>query len=367
MAIHVPDDAEIEFEEEPVTYTAIHDWVPLTPGLSDAAVRYYHVLRMHVNRSRGDNQVKATTLTLARMMGRTRGDKTAPWLAELVAIGAVKVSRRGIPSRYVYKIEQEPPTDWAGPVNIRQWYDAHREELAQARVAAKAKRDARKATKLQVEPSNPDVGATEGQTPVTPMSGLLVPPMSGLQVAPTSGREPNGFEPNEFQPPPPTVKEAAPAADTPNLGGGGGASPNPQPDPDHLVAARAVLTAAYATSGQPLPPVGMLERLAVQLAPRLAAGWSSSDAADHLAGAMAGGRTPYAIMKWRIDHNLAGPPPPPRPAPEKPAPAQRRPPCGTCSGDGTVPADPVVREFAGRARQVVRYVPCPDCAEEVAA
>jgi len=166
--------------------------------------------------------------------------------------------------------------------------------------------------------------------------------------------------------PPPEVETAAPVAGALDLGGGG-TLPEPQPNPDHLTSARTVLAAAYATSGRQAPPAGMVERLAVQLAARLAAGWSSSDAADHLAGSMASGRTPYAIMKWRIDNNLAGPPPPPRPAPAAPAPAQRRPPCGTCSGDGTVPADPVVREFAGRARQVVRYVPCPDCAEEVAA
>lgn len=323
MAINVPDDAEVEFEEEPVTYTAIHDWVPLTPGLSDAAVRYYHVLRMHVNRSRGDNQVKATTLTLARMMGRSRGDKTAPWLAELVAIGAVKVTRRGIPARYVYKIEQEPPAGWEGPVNIRQWYEAHRDELVQARTEAKAKRDARrasKAEKLQVEPSTPDIGVTEAQTPVAPTSGLLAAPTSGLQETPTSGREPNVLEPNGFKPPPPTVEAAPPTSGQ----GGGGA--DLEPTPDHLDAARTVLAAVDAHSGRPTPPAAMLERLAVQLAVRLAAGWSSSDAIDHLAGSMVSARqTPYAIMKWRIENNLAGPPPPPRPAPRQLARV-----CGRC-------------------------------------
>lgn len=304
----ITDDDEIEFEEEPATFTAIYDWVPLTPGLSDAAVRYYQVLRMHVNRSRGDNQVKATTLTLARMMGRSRGDKTAPWLAELVKIGAVKVTRRGIPGRYVYKIAQEPPPGWDGPVNIRQWYDLHREELAAAREAAQAKRAARRAAKLekpQVTASTPDIGVTGGPTPVAPTSGLLVAPTSGLLETPTSGREPNVLEPNEVEPPPPA--HPGPGRPSPDNTGGGG-SPSAEANPE-LVAARRVLAAVHPTTGRPPVTGRMGDRLAALVAERLAAGWTEADAIDALSGRMLDAANVYPVLRYRVQHHLAGDPP----------------------------------------------------------
>lgn len=351
MAIHVPDDAEIEFEEEPVTYTAIHDWVPLTPGLSDAAVRYYHVLRMHVNRSRGDNQVKATTLTLARMMGRSRGDKTAPWLAELVAIGAVKVTRRGLPSRYVYKIEQEPPADWPGPVNIRQWYEVHREELTQARAAAKAKRDGRRAKKPQVEPSSPDVGVTEGQTPVPPMSGLQVAPTSGAQVTPTSGREPNDFEPNDFEPPPPPTPPGRPPVPDPRQAGEEGAvkqKKTPLPLSAGETALRAVLTAAPAH--RRALGAARIAELARLIDARLADGWTVDQVVDITSDPLDGVDSVYGTVKWRIDTLLAGPPPPVPPPTPRPGVLQA---CSCVGGVVLVanPDDPVHD----------RVLPCPQC------
>lgn len=202
------DDAdEIEFEagERRVTHTDIKDWVPLA-DISVEAKTYYGVLRMHVNRKRGDRKVTATTLTLAKLMGRSRGDKTAPWLKELVALGAVQVARRGLTGRYVYRVNEDPPPGYTGPVNLEEWYDLHREELDGLRQTAKAKRDDRRAAlrarKDQVSPVTPESGLQTQAAPVTPETGLPVTPRPGRPVTPQTGREPDVLKPDGVEPDP---------------------------------------------------------------------------------------------------------------------------------------------------------------------
>lgn len=236
-----PADQEVDFAagKRSATYTDIKDWVPLS-GVSDAAVRYYGILRMHVNRRRGDRKVRATTLTLAKLMGRSRGDKTAPWLAELITIGAVEVRREGLSGRYHYTINEDPPDGYTGPVNLAEWYDRNRDELTTEREAARQKRDARReaqrAAKTLVKPDTPISGL---QPDVAPMSGQPDTPMSGVPVAPTSGREPDvlepdGVEPDEDNPPLPRARAKRGAARPPAQNQGGDESSKEQhlaPDP----------------------------------------------------------------------------------------------------------------------------------------
>lgn len=150
------------------------------------------------------------------------------------------------------------------------------------------------------------------------------------------------------QPPPPEAETPPPADSSPEHGGGGGAPPS-EINPDLLEQARGVLAAVYPTTGKPAPPDRMADRLAELLAARLAAGWTSDDAIDHLAGSMGSTtRTPYAIMRWRIAQNMAGPPPAPRPAPRQ---LPRR--CGCLNGVVLVPNPNDPRRDTPR--------PCPNC------
>lgn len=198
------DTDEIEFRagRRATTYTDIKDWVPLS-GVSKMAVLLYIYLRMHVNRKRGDRRVKATMHTLAKLMGYSRGDKISGFLAELVAVKAVEAKRIGLTGRYVFTVHEEPPSDYAGPLGLPDWYEDNRGDLSAERAAAKAVRDARRETrakKTQVNPVAPDSGQLGLGAPVTPDSGQLDTPDSGQPVTPDSGREPDVLEPDGVEP-----------------------------------------------------------------------------------------------------------------------------------------------------------------------
>lgn len=200
-----------------------------------------------------------------------------------------------------------------------------------------------------------------GQGPAQTMGGSAIdgPAMGGS--AGSKYLKDHGLE----EPPPPPAPAAARSA--PSGPEEEEESPNQDHPPQHVEAARVLEQAVQAAGGRPLPPARAAE-LTRAVAARLAAGWSEPDVLAALSDPLAGTQSPYAIMRWRVANLLAGPPPAPRTAGGKPAPAQRRPQCETCAGERTVAADPVVREFVGRTRQVVQYVPCPDCSSaEVAA
>lgn len=199
-------DVDLKRGRESPQWTDVHDWVALS-GVSPGAIALYVVLRMHVNRSRDDDMVKTSMLTLAVLMGMSRGDKIKGYLDELVKLKAVDVERGGLHRRNAYTVHQLPPPGYTGKITIKAWYDEHRALIALKRADEKTKRDARRAkakTKDQVSPVTPDSGEQPDQ-PVTPDRGEHVTPDGGEPVTPIWGREPKEVEPDEVEPPtPPT-------------------------------------------------------------------------------------------------------------------------------------------------------------------
>ncbi|GGM14131.1 hypothetical protein [Micromonospora yangpuensis] len=197
-----PGDVGLVRGRESPQWTDVHDWVALS-GVSPTAIALYVVLRMHVNRERGDHMVKTSMLTLAVLMGMSRGDKIKPYLDELVAIGAVDVDRGGLHRRNTYVVHQLPPLGYPGKITLKSWYNEHRALIALKRADEKAKRDARRAAakaKGQVSAVTPETGE-QAETAVTPGTGEQVTPESGEPVTPVSGREPDVLGPDDGEPP----------------------------------------------------------------------------------------------------------------------------------------------------------------------
>lgn len=191
------------------SWTEVHDWVALSE-VSPTAAFLYSVLRMHVNRERGDDLVWTSTLALALIMGMRRGDKVKQYMDELVAIDAVSRDRGGLHRKNAYVVHKLPPDGWKLPTNIKDWHARNKPLLAVLRAEEKAKRDARrgraKATKGQVNPVTPK----QGEQAVTPKSGEQVHPKRGEPVTPKSGREPKEVELDEVEPTPPTRPASEP-------------------------------------------------------------------------------------------------------------------------------------------------------------
>ncbi|MBM0205057.1 hypothetical protein JNW90_19865 [Micromonospora sp. STR1s_5] len=218
-------DVDLKRGRESPQWTDVHDWVALS-GISPGAIALYVILRMHVNRERDDDMVTTSTLTLAVLMGMSRGDKIKGYLDELVTLGAVDVDRTGLHRRNAYTVHQLPPPGYTGKITIKAWYAEHRALIALKRADEKAKRDARRArakAKGQVNPVTPDSGE-QADEPVTPDRGEPVAPETGEPVTPVSGREPKEVEPDEVEPPTPPAgsspagqekEEGKPSADQP--------------------------------------------------------------------------------------------------------------------------------------------------------
>lgn len=208
------EEIEIRAGRRSAAWTGVKDWVVLACTHADEATactcaqgaKVYHLLCMHLNRKRGDQKVWPTTDALARMMGRARGDKIAPWLAWLVALKAIEVRRLGTGGRYVYTVHEEPPAGYAGPTSLGEWYHTNRDELDRRRAAAKAKRDerrsAQRATKDEVNGVTPEPGEHHQADAVTPDPGEHVHPVPGEHVTPDPGRELPVLELPEDEPPP---------------------------------------------------------------------------------------------------------------------------------------------------------------------
>lgn len=171
-------------------HTQVHDWVALS-GASPAAVALYLILKMHLNRERGDKVCWPTTLSLALLIHRSRGDKITDELQELVKIKAIEIDSWGMPRRYKYTLNEVPPEDYEGPLTLQDWYLRNKPKINAIRAEEKKKRDARRKSKKEhVTPVPPDSGEQGEEVPVPPDRGEQVAPEGGEHVTPVSGREP---------------------------------------------------------------------------------------------------------------------------------------------------------------------------------
>lgn len=310
-----PDGADVDLRpgRQSAAYTDVSDWVGLS-GVSPQAHSLYVKLRMHVNQKRGDTKVWPGTDTLAALMTRGRGDKIAPWLQELVDIGAIEIQRFGMPRRSIYIIHSLPADDYVGPTTIGQWYAIHRPLLAIAREAEKTKRDARRAKKRKRDAVDPISGEQASGTPVDPESGEQVDPESGEHVTPESGGEQGRRELDEVeQSPPPSPEPAAP--DPVGVREEEPASP----DVEELDLARDIMALVASDAPEEIRPRGwQVGKLTKAIAAKLVEGWPPNRLEDELgAGSFRGADSAYAVIDSRV--KKLGPPPPPKPAaPPKP-------------------------------------------------
>lgn len=113
-------------------YGTIGEWVPIAPGLSHLAVRVYAILRLHVNRGRGDDKAFPHQEDIAAMCGVTRRQTIADAVDALIAIGAVETElvryARGLRARVLYTVHEAPPEGYEGAVSLKRWYADFRPE-----------------------------------------------------------------------------------------------------------------------------------------------------------------------------------------------------------------------------------------------
>lgn len=227
-----PDVVEIRQGRRPPPKTEIYDWVPLAVRPSTGkpirgeAVKLYDLIKMHVNRKRGDDQVFASTLALAKLMGYSRGDKISGYLAELAEIEAIDIIRGGV-YRWgrmyrcnVYVVHSLPPAGYTGITSLGMWYRANKRELATIREAEKDTRDMRRAAKkagtgTDVSPPNggdsPAKLSPPNEGDMSPRNGGDVSPPNGGDRSPPfeGGNLVVAFEPAAYEPPPPTGSSTA--------------------------------------------------------------------------------------------------------------------------------------------------------------
>lgn len=91
------------------------DWVALS-GISNTAHSLYEKL-LRLDKAGED----ITGELLARCMGFSRADKTKQYAEELERIGAVQVTRRGVPARNFYRVQHAPPAGYTGPRTVAEW------------------------------------------------------------------------------------------------------------------------------------------------------------------------------------------------------------------------------------------------------
>jgi hypothetical protein len=99
------------------------EWVAVS-GVSPAA-HSLHTKMLMLNEA----GAAVTSDVLANLMGVTRGDKIAKYVAELVALGAVRVVKGGQGNRNRYRALADPPAGYAGPSNMDAWLAGEQGEV----------------------------------------------------------------------------------------------------------------------------------------------------------------------------------------------------------------------------------------------
>lgn len=236
-----PDEAELDEQLEIVSgrrapYTQVGDWVLLS-GVSPKAMALYWMLAMHVNNARaglGNTEVWPSLKTLAGWMKLGKPESVAPYIAELVKIGAIeKQSRRtasGMKTRNRYTVHQSPPEGYQGLVSVTQYYAALRMGRA-GKAAGQSVPRSRGVRESAAGPADTESGITAGgdvprssgvredaeDTRNGITAGQSVPRPSGVPYPAPEGVVPrsSGVELEEVEleenPSPPTPRSAEPA------------------------------------------------------------------------------------------------------------------------------------------------------------
>lgn len=122
-------------------YSTLGDWVALSdPPLPPQSRSLYWLLRMHVNRERGDERVWPTQASLAKLLGLKKPSDVGKYTTPLVELGAVEVEHvRWGPNRMylrlIYTVHEAPPDGYTGVSSLKQWYGANPKETHPAQGA----------------------------------------------------------------------------------------------------------------------------------------------------------------------------------------------------------------------------------------
>ncbi len=118
-------------KDEPGYFVPVPEWIVLAE-LTPQALALYTVLLAHVNRERGDGLAWPSMETLAELLGFKHRRSIAIYTRELVALGAVTVTRRdrSTDRRNVYQVSTVPPAGYGGLRSITDFHSARKAERA---------------------------------------------------------------------------------------------------------------------------------------------------------------------------------------------------------------------------------------------
>ncbi|WP_167163030.1 helix-turn-helix domain-containing protein [Streptomyces sp. MBT27] len=156
-----------------VTFTKVPNWVLLS-GIKPQAQALYIQLRMHLNMTRGDEEVWPSQESLAARLGLSRVQSLTRYFEELEELGAIerKIERYSdrMRQRTKYTIHHLPPEGYDGPLNLAEW------------------RDATEASKAAAEDTD-DVPETT-QPAATPPKAVRTPPVKKAAAAKAPAKRP---------------------------------------------------------------------------------------------------------------------------------------------------------------------------------
>lgn len=156
------DQAELAAGRGFTESTDAPDWIVLSA--SAPAVKLYLILRMRLNRKRRDRKVWPGRANLAVSLDVKTTDTVTGYLKELENLGAIDIGRtKTVPSKNIYRINHEPPSDYMGPRIMEDWdrdpansraadviRAAEKDKRDRAKAKAKAAKEAQAAKKAQV-------------------------------------------------------------------------------------------------------------------------------------------------------------------------------------------------------------------------
>lgn len=121
-------DAEMEVRAgRRAPFTMVGDWV-LTSGVKPQAHTLYWALSAHVSMTRSDADVWPKQEVLAQLCGFSRTQSLAPYLDQLVEIGAIEMEliryAGNSRQRYRYTVHENPPEGYTGPTSLADLYAA---------------------------------------------------------------------------------------------------------------------------------------------------------------------------------------------------------------------------------------------------
>jgi hypothetical protein len=261
----------------------VPEWLILS-GCSARALQLYQLLRLRLNRRRGDRKVWPGLATLAVMMKLTTSESVSPYIKELKQLGAIDVEPGRMPRRNIYRIHFAPSADYAGPACLEDWDGDPRNRLAAKKIrdAEKEKRENFRAKASRTpQAANSLVAPDTGKSPDQARPGKTAAPDTGKIRDQEPGKN-TALDPGFFRVEPLGVTEGSsvPRRRTPSSGATATAVESPPqeantPEQQDSASSKIEDQEGYAADGYPLKLsnwetnlVAELDRLRPEWGPR---------------------------------------------------------------------------------------------------